>query len=129
MRIFVPCIIHRHCLRVIFDIQLSVSVIQAADLPGMDMSGTSDPYVKVCLLPDKKPKFETKVHRKTLNPVFNETFTFKVWNDAFVSKLSKIGEVVIVRNAYAGCQTSRVAYIQFVLFFNRLPVFHSRGPL
>ena len=53
-------------------------MIQAADLPGMDMSGTSDPYVKVYLLPDKKKKYETKVHRKTLNPVFNETFVFKV---------------------------------------------------
>jgi len=58
--------------------ELSVNVIQASDLPGMDMSGTSDPYVKLCLLPDKKPKFETKVHRKTLNPIFNEVFTFKV---------------------------------------------------
>ncbi|XP_076466117.1 synaptotagmin-1-like isoform X2 [Babylonia areolata] len=57
--------------------ELSVTVIQAADLPGMDMSGTSDPYVKVFLAPDKKKKYETKVHRKTLNPVFNETFTFK----------------------------------------------------
>lgn len=52
--------------------------MEATELPGMDMSGTSDPYVKVTLLPDKKPKFETKVHRKTLNPVFNETFIFKV---------------------------------------------------
>ncbi|UYV71436.1 SYT2 [Cordylochernes scorpioides] len=59
-------------------LQLAVTVIQAEDLPGMDMSGTSDPYVKVYLLPDKKKKFETKVHRKTLNPVFNETFNFKV---------------------------------------------------
>lgn len=42
------------------------------------MGGTSDPYVKVYLLPDKKKKFETKVHRKTLNPVFEETFVFKV---------------------------------------------------
>lgn len=47
----------------------------------MDMSGTSDPYVKVYLAPDKKKKYETKVHRKTLNPVFNETFTFKVGTD------------------------------------------------
>ena len=61
-----------------FVFQLAVGVIQGADLPGMDMSGTSDPYVKVYLMPDKKKKFETKVHRKTLNPVFNETFTFKV---------------------------------------------------
>lgn len=58
--------------------QLMVGIIQAAELPAMDMGGTSDPYVKVYLLPDKKKKFETKVHRKTLNPVFNEQFTFKV---------------------------------------------------
>ncbi|XP_071824646.1 synaptotagmin-1-like isoform X2 [Apostichopus japonicus] len=58
--------------------KLTVGVIQAADLPGMDFSGTSDPYVKVYLMPDKKKKFETKVHRKTLNPVFNESFVFKV---------------------------------------------------
>lgn len=45
----------------------------------MDMGGTSDPYVKVYMLPDKKKKFETKVQRKNLCPVFNETFTFKVW--------------------------------------------------
>lgn len=48
------------------------------------MGGTSDPYVKVYLLPDKKKKFETKVHRKTLNPEFNETFVFKV---------SSVGEI------------------------------------
>ncbi|XP_076311214.1 synaptotagmin-1-like isoform X2 [Tachypleus tridentatus] len=57
---------------------LAVTVIQAEDLPGMDLSGTSDPYVKIYLLPDKKKKYETKVHRKTLNPVFNETFNFKI---------------------------------------------------
>lgn len=57
---------------------LVVTVHQAEELPALDMGGTSDPYVKVYLLPDKKKKFETKVHRKTLNPVFNESFTFKV---------------------------------------------------
>ncbi|KAK1906295.1 Synaptotagmin-1 [Dissostichus eleginoides] len=57
---------------------LMVGIIQAAELPAMDMGGTSDPYVKVYLLPDKKKKFETKVHRKTLNPTFNEQFIFKV---------------------------------------------------
>uniref|UniRef100_A0A6B2E8M3 Putative ca2+-dependent phospholipid-binding protein synaptotagmin n=1 Tax=Phlebotomus kandelakii TaxID=1109342 RepID=A0A6B2E8M3_9DIPT len=56
---------------------LAVTVNQAEELPALDMGGTSDPYVKVYLLPDKKKKFETKVHRKTLNPVFNETFVFK----------------------------------------------------
>ena len=34
---------------------------------------------KVFLIPETKgiKKFETKVHRKTLNPFFNETFQFK----------------------------------------------------
>ncbi|GCB64029.1 hypothetical protein scyTo_0009759, partial [Scyliorhinus torazame] len=57
--------------------QLIVGIIQAAELAALDIGGTSDPYVKVFLLPDKKKKFETKIHRKTLNPTFNESFTFK----------------------------------------------------
>ena len=44
----------------------------------MDLGGLSDPYVKLYLLPERKRKYETKVHRKTLNPVFNETFKFEV---------------------------------------------------
>lgn len=39
--------------------------------------GTSDPYVKVTLLPDKKRKLETKVKHRTLNPRWNETFYFE----------------------------------------------------
>lgn len=55
-----------------------MGILQAQDLAAMDMGGTSDPYVKVYMLPDKKKKFETKVQRKNLCPVFNETFMFKV---------------------------------------------------
>uniref|UniRef100_A0A3Q3AY11 Synaptotagmin n=1 Tax=Kryptolebias marmoratus TaxID=37003 RepID=A0A3Q3AY11_KRYMA len=58
--------------------ELTVGILQAADLMSMDSGGTSDPYVRVLLHPDKKKKFDTKVHKKTLNPVFNETFVFKV---------------------------------------------------
>ncbi|XP_023689970.1 synaptotagmin-2-like isoform X2 [Paramormyrops kingsleyae] len=60
------------------DNKLTVGILQAADLISMDTGGTSDPYVKVFLLPDKKKKYDTKVHKKTLNPVFNETFVFKI---------------------------------------------------
>ncbi|XP_063759924.1 synaptotagmin Va isoform X2 [Eleginops maclovinus] len=60
------------------DNQLIVGILQAQDLAAMDLGGTSDPYVKVYMLPDKKKKFETKVQRKNLSPVFNETFTFKI---------------------------------------------------
>ncbi|ROI42815.1 Synaptotagmin-1 [Anabarilius grahami] len=60
------------------DAKLTVGILQAADLLSMDSGGTSDPYVKVFILPDKKKKYDTKVHKKTLNPVFNETFHFKI---------------------------------------------------
>ncbi|KAK7145302.1 hypothetical protein R3I94_011413 [Phoxinus phoxinus] len=60
------------------DNKLTVGILQCADLISMDSGGTSDPYVKVFILPDKKKKFDTKVHKKTLNPVFNETFVFKM---------------------------------------------------
>ena len=33
---------------------LEVKVIQAVDLPAMDLGGVSDPYVKIYLLPDTK---------------------------------------------------------------------------
>lgn len=44
----------------------------------MDLGGTSDPYVRVYILPEKSKTYETKVFRSTLNPVFNEQFTFQV---------------------------------------------------
>uniref|UniRef100_A0A3Q3DI55 Synaptotagmin IXb n=1 Tax=Hippocampus comes TaxID=109280 RepID=A0A3Q3DI55_HIPCM len=62
-----------------FDLeQLRVKIHKAQDLPAKDFSGTSDPYVKIYLLPDRKTKHQTKVHRKTLNPVFDEVFLFPV---------------------------------------------------
>ncbi|XP_012587720.1 PREDICTED: synaptotagmin-10-like [Condylura cristata] len=57
---------------------LAVRMIQALDLPAKAVTGTSDPYVKLYLLPDRKRKFQTRVHRKTLHPVFEETFQFPV---------------------------------------------------
>ncbi|XP_045484666.1 synaptotagmin-10 isoform X1 [Pieris rapae] len=57
---------------------LVVKIFEARDLPIKDVTGSSDPYIKVFLLPDRKKKFQTKVHRKNLNPVFNETFLFSV---------------------------------------------------
>uniref|UniRef100_A0A914RBX4 C2 domain-containing protein n=1 Tax=Parascaris equorum TaxID=6256 RepID=A0A914RBX4_PAREQ len=44
----------------------------------MDRNGMSDPYVKLCILPEGKQKFETKVQRNNLNPQFNETFAFNI---------------------------------------------------
>ena len=66
---------------------LTVHIVKCEDLPAMDIGGTSDPYVKLYLLPERKRKYETKVHRKTLNPVFNESFKFEVCLAANLSML------------------------------------------
>jgi hypothetical protein len=55
------------------------------NLLAADKGGTSDPYVTANLLektgkPVKKEQFKTKTIKKTVNPVFDETFTF---GDAF----------------------------------------------
>ncbi|XP_026858043.1 synaptotagmin-10 isoform X2 [Electrophorus electricus] len=57
---------------------LVVRILKALDLPAKDFTGTSDPYVKIYLLPERKKKFQTRVHRKNLNPVFDELFLFPV---------------------------------------------------
>merc|ERR1739846_139996 len=58
--------------------ELKVTIIECAELPPTDWStGATDPFVKLYLLPDKKPKYESKVHRKNCNPKFDQTFIFK----------------------------------------------------
>lgn len=44
--------------------------------PTDEQSLTSDPYIKLTLLPEKKHRVKTRVLRKTLDPVFDETFSF-----------------------------------------------------
>ncbi|XP_004596988.2 synaptotagmin-5 [Ochotona princeps] len=58
--------------------QLLVGILRAEGLAALDLGGSSDPYVQVYLLPDKRRRHETKVHRQTLSPRFEETFAFKI---------------------------------------------------
>lgn len=58
--------------------ELTVGIKQAMELKAMDLGGQSDPYVKVHIHPSKTTTLETRVHRSTLSPVFNELFTFQV---------------------------------------------------
>ncbi|XP_050442519.1 synaptotagmin-4 [Adelges cooleyi] len=56
---------------------LLVNINKCMDLQPKDKNtGTSDPYVKLQLLPDKEHKVKTRVLRKTRNPVYDEDFTF-----------------------------------------------------
>lgn len=62
-----------------YDIQrrtLTVHLLEGTDLPIKDRRGTSDPFVILFLLPHKEEIFESKVHKRSLNPVFNEVFEF-----------------------------------------------------
>ncbi|XP_037927834.1 synaptotagmin-5 [Teleopsis dalmanni] len=56
---------------------LSVRLIEAQNLQPRDFSGTADPYAKVRLLPEKKNFWQTRIHKKTLNPIFDEDFVFE----------------------------------------------------
>ncbi|KAJ6648704.1 WD repeat-containing protein 82, partial [Pseudolycoriella hygida] len=56
---------------------LNVRLIEAQDLQPRDFSGTADPYAKIRLLPDKSNVWQTRIHKRTLNPVFDEDFVFE----------------------------------------------------
>ncbi|XP_055381688.1 synaptotagmin-B [Condylostylus longicornis] len=56
---------------------LTIRLIEAQELQPRDFSGTADPYAKIRLLPDKKNVWQTRIHKKTLNPIFDEDFVFE----------------------------------------------------
>ncbi|TRZ03075.1 hypothetical protein DNTS_029876 [Danionella cerebrum] len=56
---------------------LVVTILEASGLPAMEgQTASADPYIKMTILPEKKHRVKTRVLRKTLEPAFNETFTF-----------------------------------------------------
>ncbi|XP_048508331.1 synaptotagmin-5 isoform X2 [Athalia rosae] len=57
---------------------LTVRLIEARNLQGRELSGTADPYAKIRLLPDRSNVWQTRIHKRTLNPVFDEDFVFEV---------------------------------------------------
>lgn len=70
-----------------------MGILQAEGLAALDLGGSSDPYVRVYLLPDKRRRHETKVHRQTLNPHFGENFAFKVSSWPLCPRLGNLSPV------------------------------------
>ncbi|KAG1696969.1 Synaptotagmin-11 [Nymphon striatum] len=70
--------------------RLTVVVLKANKLPKIDITGLLDPYVKVYLLYNGQriAKKKTHVKKRTLNPVFNESFVFEVPNHEGLENLS-----------------------------------------
>ncbi|CAM4728739.1 unnamed protein product [Leuciscus chuanchicus] len=68
--------------------RLIVGVVRCAHLAAMDSNGYSDPFVKIFLKPDmgKKAKFKTQIKKKTLNPEFNEEFSYEVKHGELAKK-------------------------------------------
>uniref|UniRef100_T1JDZ3 C2 domain-containing protein n=1 Tax=Strigamia maritima TaxID=126957 RepID=T1JDZ3_STRMM len=70
--------------------RLTVVVLKASNLPKMDITGLSDPYVKIYLLYNNQrfAKKKTHVKKRTLNPIFNESFVFEVPNNEGLGNVS-----------------------------------------
>ncbi|KAF1387158.1 hypothetical protein PFLUV_G00102440 [Perca fluviatilis] len=60
--------------------RLTITMIKARNLKAMDITGASDPYVKVSLMCEGRrlKKRKTSTMRNTLNPLYNEAIVFDV---------------------------------------------------
>ncbi|XP_016403172.1 synaptotagmin-1-like [Sinocyclocheilus rhinocerous] len=74
--------------------KLTVVVLEAKNLKKMDVGGLSDPYVKIHLMQNGKrlKKKKTTTKKNTLNPYYNESFSFEVPSE----QIQKVQVVVTV---------------------------------
>uniref|UniRef100_A0A674CQK1 Rabphilin-3A n=1 Tax=Salmo trutta TaxID=8032 RepID=A0A674CQK1_SALTR len=68
--------------------RLLVGVVRCVHLASMDANGYSDPFVEICLKPDmgKKAKNKTNIKKKTLNPEYNEEFSYDIKHSDLAKK-------------------------------------------
>ncbi|RWS14713.1 Synaptotagmin-9-like protein [Dinothrombium tinctorium] len=70
--------------------QLLVTLLSAKNLPVNEKRAKVNPFAKVLLLPEKTPKFLTKVHKNNSNPSFNELFIFPTPRHSLDNRVLKI---------------------------------------
>lgn len=75
-------------------LQLTIGILECKKLKKMDITGSSDPYVKIKLLDSKGKRIgkkkKTSVKMANLNPYYNESFVFVVEEHA----VNKVGETL-----------------------------------
>ena len=64
---------------------LTVTVVEGRDLKALDFNGASDPY---CILQVEEQFEQTKCQKNTLNPIWDETFHFKIERGNEVLKIT-----------------------------------------
>lgn len=90
--------------------RLIVGVVRCVHLAAMDANGYSDPYVKICLKPDmgKKGKSKTQIKKRTLNPEFNEEFSYDIKHSELAKKTLDISvwdyDIGKANDYIGGCQ-------------------------
>ncbi|KAF4110520.1 hypothetical protein G5714_007551 [Onychostoma macrolepis] len=90
--------------------RLIVGVVRCVHLAAMDANGYSDPFVKICLKPDmgKKAKNKTQIKKKTLNPEFNEEFSYEIKHAELAKKTLDISvwdyDIGKCNDYIGGCQ-------------------------
>ncbi|TRY90498.1 hypothetical protein DNTS_002637 [Danionella cerebrum] len=90
--------------------RLIVGVVRCVHLAAMDANGYSDPFVKIYLKPDmgKKAKNKTQIKKKTLNPEFNEEFSYDIKHAELAKKTLDISvwdyDIGKCNDYIGGCQ-------------------------
>ncbi|EGW14418.1 Synaptotagmin-9 [Cricetulus griseus] len=116
--------------------RLTITIIKARNLKAMDITGASDPYVKVSLMCDgrrlKKRKTSTK--RNTLNPVYNEAIVFDVPPESIdqihlsiaVMDYDRVGHNEVIGVCHVGNEAERLGRDHWseMLSYPRKPIAH-----
>lgn len=68
--------------------QLKIKIFEARALKPRSKGGSADPYVKIYIIPDKHKvtKQKTEAARRTLDPIYNQLFSFDIPHEELYSK-------------------------------------------
>lgn len=70
--------------------QLLITVLGASFFPNKRRKTVTHLHIKVTILPDKHPKFFTKIQKNTCDPVYNEVFVINLQPEEAYAKILKI---------------------------------------